>query len=86
MSEEIKFTKEQIDYIKHCGEHFEVLTGGRGHSKTKQIIEQLQQENKQLKEDLKTLWIALWNNDTEMTSKQSDTFDKYYDEFHKKEV
>ena len=51
MSEEIKFTKEQIDYIKHCGEHFEVLTGGRGHSKTKQIIEQLQQENQQLKLD-----------------------------------
>lgn len=44
-----------------------------------------QQENKQLKEDLKTLWIALWNNDTEMTSKQSETFDKYYEEFHKKE-
>ena len=49
MSEEIKFTKEQIDYAKHCLEHFEVLTGGRGHSKTKQIIEQLQQENQQLK-------------------------------------
>ena len=49
MSEEIKFTKEQIDYSIHCLEHFEVLTGGRGHSKTKQIIEQLQQENQQLK-------------------------------------
>ena len=55
MSEEIKFTKEQIDYAKHCLEHFEVLTGGRGHSKTKQIIEQLQQENQQLKEDYQVL-------------------------------
>ena len=47
--------------------------------------EYLEKENQQLKEDLKTLWVALWNNDTEMTSKQSETFDKYYDEFHKKE-
>ena len=47
-------------------------------------IIKLKQENKQLKEDLKTLWIALWNNDTKMTSYQSEIFDKYYDEFHKK--
>ena len=39
----VNFTKEQIDFVKHCGEHFEVLTGGRCHSKTKQIIEELQQ-------------------------------------------
>ena len=48
----VNFTKEQIDFVKHCGEHFEVLTGGRGHSKTKQIIEQLQQENARLKDKL----------------------------------
>ena len=48
----MNFTKEQIDFVKHCGEHFEVLTGGRGHSKTKQIIEQLQQENARLKDKL----------------------------------
>lgn len=46
----MNFTKEQIDFIKHCEEHFEVLTGGRWHSKTKQIIEELQQENARLKE------------------------------------
>ena len=46
----MKFTNKQIDYVKHCGEHFELLMGGRGHSKTKQIIEQLQRENQQLKE------------------------------------
>ena len=40
----MKFTKEQQDFLKHCGEHFEVLTGGRGHSKTKEVIEDLQQE------------------------------------------
>ena len=48
----MNFTKEQIDFVKHCGEHFEVLTGGRGHSKTKQIIEELQQENARLKEKI----------------------------------
>jgi hypothetical protein len=48
----VNFTKEQIDFVKHCGEHFEVLTGSRGHSKTKQIIEQLQQENARLKDKL----------------------------------
>ena len=45
----MKFTQEQIDFVKHCGEHFEVLIGGRGHSKTKQIIEQLSLENQELK-------------------------------------
>lgn len=44
--------KKQIDFIKHCGEHFEVLTGGRGHSKTKEIIEKLEQENQQLKDKI----------------------------------
>ena len=40
--------KKQIEFVKHCGEHFEVLTGGRGHSKTKQIIEQLEKQKIQL--------------------------------------
>ena len=40
----MKFTKKQQDYLKHCGEHFEVLIGGRGHSKTKEIIEDMQNE------------------------------------------
>lgn len=48
--------REEIEFIKHCGEHFEFLTGGRGHSKTKKIIEQLQQENKQLKEVVEEIW------------------------------
>ena len=48
----MNFTKEQIDFVKHCEEHFEVLTGGRWHSKTKQIIEELQQENARLKDKL----------------------------------
>ncbi|MBQ7798730.1 MAG: hypothetical protein IJ371_06375 [Clostridia bacterium] len=48
----MNFTKEQIDFVKHCGEHFEVLTGGRGHSKTNQIIERLQQENARLKDKI----------------------------------
>ena len=43
-------SEEEIEYIKHCLEHFECLTGGTGHSKTKQIIEQLQQEKQQLEE------------------------------------
>jgi len=37
-----------------------------------------------LEKDLKTLWNVCWNNDTEMTSYQSEIFDKYYDKFHKK--
>jgi len=37
----------------------------------------------ELHSDLKTLWIVLWNMDTEMTGYQNEVFDKYYDEFHK---
>lgn len=44
----MKFTKEQQDYLKHCGEHFEVLIGGRGHSKTKEVIEDMQKEIERL--------------------------------------
>ena len=44
----MKFTKEQKDYLKHCGEHFEVLIGGRGHSKTKEVIEDMQKEIERL--------------------------------------
>ena len=59
---------------------------GNCYGENARCIDLLIKENQQLKEDLKTLWIALWNNDTEMTSYQSEIFDKYYDEFHKKEV
>ena len=45
------FTKEQIDFVKHCGEHFEVLTGGRGHSKTKEMIQQLQNQVEKLTQE-----------------------------------
>lgn len=62
----MNFTKEQIDFIKHCVEHFEVLTGGRGHSKTKQIIEELQQENARLKDKIE---------------KATNFVDKYMDEW-----
>lgn len=37
----------------------------------------------ELHSDLKTLWIVLWNMDTEMTGYQNEIYDKYYDEFHK---
>lgn len=51
----MKFTKKQQDFIKQCGEHFEVLTGGRGHSKTKEVIEDMQKEIVRLKSNEKTL-------------------------------
>jgi hypothetical protein len=51
----VKFTNEQIDCVKHCVEHFELLIGGRRHSKTIQIIEQLQTENQQLKSTLEEI-------------------------------
>ena len=46
----VNYTKEHIDYIKKAVEHVDFLTGGSRNSKTKQIIEELQQENSQLKE------------------------------------
>lgn len=42
-----------------------------------------QEKINELYSDLKTLWIVLWNMDTEMTSYQNEVYDKYYDEFHK---
>ena len=42
-----------------------------------------QEKINELYSDLKTLWIVLWNMDTEMTGYQNEVFDKYYDEFHK---
>lgn len=51
MNKEEIFTKEQIDFVKHCGEHFEVLTGGRGHSKTKEMIQQLQNQVEKLTQE-----------------------------------
>ena len=47
----MNFTKEQIDYIKKAVDHVDFLTGGSRNSKTKQIIEELQQENKILREN-----------------------------------
>lgn len=64
----MKFTKEQQNFIKNCGEHFEVLTGGRGHSKTKEVIEDLQQELEQHKNNWEELkrWVKkvveIYNN------------------------
>lgn len=46
-------------------------------------IERLNNKIDELHEDLKTLWIVLWNMDTEMTGYQNEIYDKYYDEFHK---
>ena len=48
----MNFTKEQIDYIKKAVDHVDFLTGGSRNSKTKQIIEELQQENTQLKDKI----------------------------------
>ena len=41
--------KEKQDYLKHCCEHYELLTGGRRHSKTKEVIEDMQKEIEKLK-------------------------------------
>lgn len=48
----MNITKEQIDYIKKALDHVDFLTGGSRNSKTKQIIEELQQENARLKDKL----------------------------------
>lgn len=48
----MNFTKEQIDYIKKAVDHVDFLTGGSRNSKTKQIIEELQQENARLKDKI----------------------------------
>lgn len=49
-------------------------------------IERLNNIINELYSDLKTLWIVLWNMDTEMTGYQNEIFDKYYDEFHKEKL
>ncbi len=51
----MKFTKEQQDFIKNASQHVYVLTGGRGHSKTKELIENLQQELDQYKNNWEEL-------------------------------
>ena len=48
----VNFTKEQIDYVKKALDHIDFLTGSSRNSKTKQIIEELQQENARLKDKL----------------------------------
>ena len=45
---------------------------------------QLEEENHELKEDIKYLFNALTKNDTQMTSKEMDVYDKYYLIFNKK--
>ena len=73
----MKFTKEQQDFLKHCGEHFEVLTGGRGHSKTKEVIEDLQQELERYKniiDEIERYFIDMFN-------RTQDT--KYLDDLQK---
>lgn len=49
------YNKEQIDYIKNASEHVNFLFGGRGHSKTYTIINQLQQDNNKLETNWKEL-------------------------------
>ena len=51
----MNFTKEQIDYVKKALDHIDFLTGSSRNSKTKQIIEELQQENARLKEENQAL-------------------------------
>ena len=48
----MNFTKEQIDYVKKALDHIDFLTGSSRNSKTKQIIEELQQENARLKDKI----------------------------------
>lgn len=50
--DDCNFTKEQIDNIKKAVDHVDFLTGGSRNSKTKQIIEELQQENARLKDKI----------------------------------
>ena len=45
---------------------------------------ELKKENHELKEDIKYLFNALTKNDTQMTSKEMDVYDKYYLIFNKK--
>ena len=74
----MKFTKEQQDYLKHCGEHFEVLTGGRGHSKTKEVIEDMQQEIERLNNIMNELEKDIDNQITFCTNEANGTTnDKY---------
>lgn len=56
------------------------------YSQTEFERERLKNIIDELEKDLKTLWNICWNNDIEMTSYQSEIFDKYYDKFHKKEL
>ena len=62
----VNFTKEQIDYIKKAIDHVDFLTGCSMNSKTKQIIEELQQENARLKDKIE---------------KATNFVDKYMDEW-----
>lgn len=62
----MNFTKEQIDYVKKALDHIDFLTGSSRNSKTKQIIEELQQENARLKDKIQ---------------KATNFVDKYMDEW-----
>lgn len=78
----MNFTKEQIDYIKKAVDHVDFLTGGSRNSKTKQIIEELQQENKQLKEKLSKIETLIINHNCDT----GDIYYKYNSKFLKSEL
>ena len=63
----MNFTKEQIDYVKKALDHIDFLTGSSRNSKTKQIIEELQQENARLKDKIE--------NATNFVDKYMDEWD-----------
>lgn len=52
----MKFSREQIEFMKNASDHVNVLCGGRGYGKTHQLIKEmedkinkLEKENQQLK-------------------------------------
>ena len=75
----VNFTKEQIDYIKKAVDHVDFLTGGSRNSKTKQIIEELQQEDARLKDKIKDLeeWLEAMASMYEDEYKDVDASEHY---------
>ena len=81
----MNFAKEQIDYIKKAVDHVDFLTGGRSNSKTKQIIEELQQENARLKDKIKDLeeWLEAMASMYENEYKDVNASEHYKCMLHK---